>query len=121
MSANLRTLFYRGLGGGALVLAGIGVVLPVLPTTPFVLVAAWAFTRGAPGLRARLDRHPRFGPLLSDWETRRAIPRSGKAAAVVGLAGSWTGMAFTVQGMLIPTLAGAVMLGVGAYVVTRPS
>lgn len=117
----MRTLFYRGLGGGALLLAGLGVALPVLPTTPFVLLAAWAFARGAPGLRARLDRHPRFGPLLAEWESRRAIPRTGKAAAVVGLAGSWTSLAFTVQGVLVPVLAGAVMLGVGAYVVTRPS
>lgn len=118
---GLRTLFYRGLGGGALVLAGLGLALPVLPTTPFVLVAAWAFARGAPGLRARIDRHPRFGPLLQDWEARRAIPRTGKAAAVVGLAGSWTSLAVTVQGVLVPALAGAVMLGVGAYVLTRPS
>ena len=43
------------------------------------------------------------------------------AAAVVGLAGSWTSLAFTGQGVRVPARAGAVMLGVGAYVVTRPS
>lgn len=118
---RMRTLFYRGLGGGALVLAGLGLALPLLPTTPFVLVAAWAFARGAPGLRARIDRDPRFGPVLRDWEARRAIPRAGKAAAVVGLAGSWAGLVVTVQGVAVPAVAGAVMLGVGAYVVTRPS
>lgn len=117
----MRHLIYKLIGSLALVLASVGLVLPLLPTTPFVLLAAWAFARGAPSLHARIDRHPRFGPLLRDWENRRAIPRSGKACAIIGLTGSWTLLAVTAQSAFVLAMAGGVMLVVGAYVVSRPA
>ena len=116
-----KTVLYRVIGGCAMALALAGVVTPLLPTTPFVLVAAWALGRGAPGLRARLDAHRKLGPLLADWETRRAIPMRGKAAAAAGLTASWTVVAATAPHPAAAPLAAVVMSAVGVYVLTRPS
>lgn len=116
-----KTVLYRVIGGGAMALALAGLVTPLLPTTPFLLVAAWALGRGAPDLRARLDAHPKLGPLLADWETRRAIPLRGKAAAAAGLTASWALVAASAPHPAAPPLAAVVMTAVGVYVLTRPS
>lgn len=121
MTAPLARIAYRSLGALAVGLAAAGVVLPGLPTTPFLLVALWAFTRGAPGWAGRLRRHTRFGPLLRNWEARRAIPRSAKAAAVFGVTGSWAVFTGVAHSLAASATLGLMLAGVLAYVVTRPS
>lgn len=58
-------------------------MLPVLPTTPFLLLASWFFMRSNPALRDWLLRWPAFGPLLHDWERHRAVRWQSKLAAYV--------------------------------------
>ena len=62
----------------ALVLGALGGVPPGLPTTPFLLLAAWAGARGWPQMEQRLLRHPKYGPVIIDWRERRAVPRKAK-------------------------------------------
>lgn len=112
---------FLAIGYVALGLAAAGVVLPVLPTTPFLLVAAWAFAKGSPRLEAWLYRHPLFGPFLTDWRDRGAIPRRAKAAALAGMGGSWGLLAVSSQRLVVPVIAGAVMAAVAVYIVTRPT
>jgi uncharacterized membrane protein YbaN (DUF454 family)/molybdopterin-guanine dinucleotide biosynthesis protein A len=116
-----RVLVYRTIGGAAVGLAAAGVFLPLLPTTPFLLVALWAFARGAPELADKLRAHPRYGPYIRDWEDRRAIPRKAKAASVVMMSASWTGLAFTTHSVWTVGGVGVVMVAVAGYVLTRPS
>ena len=65
---SVKRYLLRGLGVVMVGLATAGVFLPLLPTTPFLLIALWAFTASAPEWADRLRRHPRFGPLLMAWE-----------------------------------------------------
>jgi uncharacterized membrane protein YbaN (DUF454 family) len=111
----------RALGVVMVALATAGVFLPLLPTTPFLLIALWAFTASAPEWAERLRRHPRFGPLLVAWEERRAIPTPAKAAAGTMMGGSWTALALTYHNVWVVAGAGALFVAVFAYVVTRPS
>lgn len=60
----------------------IGIVTPVLPTVPFVLLAAWCFSKGSARWESWLLVHPRWGPMVKDWRARRAIPRRAKLLAV---------------------------------------
>lgn len=117
---RLARAAYRALGGVAMLLAAAGVVLPGLPTTPFLLVALWAFTRGAPEWAERLRAHPRYGPFLRNWQERRAIPRAAKGAAVAGVATSWGVLAYTTQNLVLVSSVGAGLACVLAYVVSRP-
>jgi uncharacterized protein len=73
----------------------VGAVLPVLPTVPFLLLAAFAAGRGWPALEAWLLRHPRFGPPITRWRERGAVPRSAKWAATLGMSASAAIIAFT--------------------------
>jgi uncharacterized membrane protein YbaN (DUF454 family) len=66
----------------------IGIILPVMPTVPFLLVAAWAASRSSPKLNHWLHNHPRFGRLLRDWEEAQVIPRSAKWIATVMMGAS---------------------------------
>jgi len=75
-------LAYASLGVGI-----IGIFVPVLPTTVFVLVAAWAAARGSERLEQRLLAHPYFGPMIHAWRAHRAVPRRAKWAA------TWTMLA----------------------------
>ena len=69
------------------VLGAIGAVLPLLPTTPFVLVAAWCFARSSPRLHRWLLDSRLFGPMLRDWEENRCVPLRAKITAVVMMVG----------------------------------
>lgn len=79
-----RTLAYSCIGLGT-----AGLVLPLLPTTPFLLIAAWAAPKGSPRLERWLLQHPRLGPALCAWRDQRAIPRRAKRLAVALLLLSW--------------------------------
>ena len=107
------------LGGVSLVLGAIGAVLPLMPTVPFVLLAAFCFARGHPPFEAWLLSHPTLGPPITAWRERGAISRRGKLAAAVGFAGS------AILGLvLLPmpwALLPAVVGGVGgSWVWSRP-
>ncbi len=73
-------LAYISLGIGL-----IAIVVPGLPTTEFILLAAWAATRSSPRLSAWLENHRLFGPILSNWRNGRIIARKAKLSATVSM------------------------------------
>ncbi|WP_084545465.1 YbaN family protein [Cupriavidus malaysiensis] len=80
-SRAVRALWVT-LGLLSLALGVIGIFLPLLPTTPFVLLAAGCFARGSARFHRWLLAHPRFGPLVYDWQVHRSIPRRAKCLAL---------------------------------------
>ena len=72
-----------GLAYASLALGIIGIFVPGLPTTVFVLIAAWAATRGSQRLHDWLVNHPRFGPSIRSWREHGAVSRRGKKMATV--------------------------------------
>lgn len=71
------------IGWLAVVLGTLGVVLPVLPTTPFILLAAWCFARSSPRFHAWLLYRSWFGSYLRFWQKHHAMPRGVKPRAIL--------------------------------------
>ncbi|MCL4143356.1 UNVERIFIED_CONTAM: hypothetical protein GTU68_037468 [Idotea baltica] len=119
-----RSAFARSLwllaGWASLILGLIGVVLPLLPTTPFILLAAFCFQKGSDRLHRWLTNHPRFGPLIADWRERGAIPRKAKRNAMIALVAvlgiSWL---MGVAGHII-LIQAIVLTAVATFILTRP-
>ena len=70
----------------------IGVALPIMPTVPFLLLAAFCFARSNPAWEQRLLDHPHYGHSLRQWRTRKAISRRAKVSAIVAMS---VGVGFT--------------------------
>ena len=121
MTAGVKRRLYLALGLSSVGLGAAGIVLPLLPTTPFLLLALWAFSRSSPRFRHWLETHPRFGPPLAAWRERGAIPRRAKTLAAIALATSWSVTAVVVGGVLVPVVSALALGGVGLWIFTRPS
>ncbi len=117
---TLRRLLWTLAGWAALLLGAAGVVLPVLPTTPFVLLAAFLFGKGSPRLRAWLTEHRTFGPLIADWEAHGAIPRPVKRLAVTVMALTFLASVIAGLGWIILTVQAICLSGAAMYILTRP-
>ncbi|MBC2667999.1 YbaN family protein [Novosphingobium piscinae] len=97
----------------------LGIALPVLPTVPFFLLAAFCFARSNPVWEQRLLDHPTYGPPLRQWRARRAIPRRAKLAALTGMAAS---IAISAVFVGWPWIMAPVLVcgGSGWWIWTRP-
>jgi uncharacterized membrane protein YbaN (DUF454 family) len=102
-------------------LALVGVVVPGLPTTPFLLLAAWAARRGCPPVDRWLRTHRHLGPLLHHWETERAVPRRAKWVAVLMLCAGWVLLAQHADGLLVPVGSAFMFGAVAVFVCSRPA
>ena len=111
---------WRALAALALVLAAIGIVLPVLPTVPFLLLAAWAAGKGWPALEAWLLNHAHFGPSIRHWRERGAVPRRAKWAATLMMAASAVMLALMPVPIAIKIAVPAVMAAVAIWLWRRP-
>ncbi len=112
------------LGTGCLFvgLAVLGAVLPILPTTPFLLVAAACFARSSPRFYARLLSNPTFGPLIRDWRESGSIslPAKRTAVALITIVGG-TSVAFFVPGPWLKLAVGAFLVGLVVWLIRVPT
>lgn len=104
----------------ALALGLAGTVLPLLPTTPFLILSAFCFARSSERLHDWLVWHPVFGPSIRDWRDHGAISRRAKVMAMIAI-----GLAFAISvlmGFGWPVLAvqAVVLAGVVTFLLTRP-
>ncbi len=84
----MRVLWLIG-GGTALACGAVGVVLPLVPTVPFLLLAAFCFARSSDTLHDWLVTHPTFGPPIEDWRSGGAIRPRAKRLATVSIAAAF--------------------------------
>lgn len=110
-------ILFNVIGVIALFLAIAGVFLPLLPTTPFLLLASACFVRGSERMHHWLHRNRLFGKYLRDFEEKRGIPLKAKITALVLLWGSILFSVHAVQFVLLKIMLIAIASGVSIYLI----
>ena len=117
---RLIRLFWLAGGLISLVLGIIGIALPLLPTTPFLLLAAFCFARGSRKLHHWLVEHPRLGPPIRDWETYRAISKRGKTLAMIAIVAVFVISILAGVATYVIAIQAVVLSAVSLFILTRP-
>lgn len=113
-------VLWTAFGCVAAALGIIGLALPVMPTVPFMIVAAFAFGRGSPRMRRWTLEHPTFGPPVRRWEEDGAISRRHKLVSVACMAGSMAvGLVLALPPLALAAQA-VCLAGAAAFVLSRP-
>lgn len=115
----MRT-FWLGLGSIATLLGIIGIALPVVPTVPFFLVAAWAFAKSSPRLRQKILDHPTYGPSVRAWTERGAVSWIAKLWAICAMTAGVALAAWLTLPLWLISVQAAICAAVGAFLLTRP-
>jgi uncharacterized protein len=119
---NMLKIFYLGFAWICVGLGFIGIILPIFPTTPFLLVAVWAFSRSSPEMAEKLRNHPKVGRFIRDWQDHGAIPMVGKVLAIAMMTATGVYLAgFSELPSWAALSACAILAAVGVYILTRPS
>ena len=84
-TSKLTRILFALLAYVSLAIGLVAIVIPGLPTTEFILLAAWAATKSSPRLSAWLENHRLFGPILSNWRNGRIIARRAKVSATASM------------------------------------
>ncbi len=106
----MKNTAYKSLGFLFLGLAILGALLPVVPATPFLLLAAWFFSRSSEKWHQWLLRSELFGPIIRNWETSRCVGRRTKVVSIALMLGmGGTSIAFAVDDSRIKLAALALM------------
>lgn len=118
----LKKPLLLGTGWMCVGLGGLGIIMPLFPTTPFLLVAVWAFSKSSPEMAEKIRNHPIAGRYVRDWQDEGVIPVGAKIVAITMMAAMLGYLHF---GSGAPQwavlLAAAVLVAVAGYIVTRPS
>lgn len=117
---SLRNALYLALAWVSFGLGVIGVFVPLMPTTCFMLLAVWAASRGSPRFAEWIREHPRFGPSVMAWERERAIPRHAKWLASVMLAISIVVLLLTISVVWLKVTLAVGLTLLGLWIITRP-
>ena len=122
MLNTLKRPLLLGAGWACVTLGIAGIILPLFPTTPFLLVAVWAFSKSSPELAERIRNHPVAGRFVRDWQDAGVLPLGAKIAAVSMMAAMLGYLQFLSDAPRWAVYAaGAVMIGAAGYVLSRPS
>lgn len=99
----------------------LGIALPGLPTTVFLLMALWSFSKSSPRFRDWLINHPLLGPFISDWRNHRIVPKKAKYAAGLCFTFSVSVIALTAGVLWTLVFVGAVATPVMVFLLSCPS
>lgn len=99
----------------------VGVFVPGIPTTIFLIIALWAFTKSSEKLRHWLLNHKRFGPILNNWQEHKVVPRRAKILMVVLMSLAVVLFYYSLQNLYLTIGLIIILVSVAIYVISLPS
>jgi len=120
MLRSMQILLWRTTALCALVIAFLGIAVPVMPTVPFLILAAFAASRGWPALDRWLSTHPTYGTHICNWRDHGAVSRKGKIAAVIMMCVGAVTLQFVPVPLWLRLGVPAIMLVIAIWLCLRP-
>ena len=117
----MSKLFLLSLGWICVSLGFIGIFVPGLPTTIFLIIALWAFTKSSSKLRLWLLNNKRFGPILRNWQEHKVVPHRAKIVMVIMQAFVVIIVQYTFENLIITFGLTVILVIVAWYVISLPS
>ena len=99
----------------------VGVFVPGIPTTIFLIIALWAFTKSSEKLRYWLLNHKRFGPILNNWQEHKVVPRRAKILMVALMSLAVILFYYSLQSLILTIGLIIILVSVAIYVISLPS
>ena len=112
--------FFFTLGIFSLSLVYVGILIPGLPTTVFILIAAWAFSKCSDRFTNWLENHRLFGPMILNWKTYRGLSRRAKKLAIVMIVPTFAITIFLVFSLVGDLIFGSFGVALCVWLATRP-
>ncbi len=116
----MKILIYNLIGGISLTLGVLGVFLPLLPSTCFILLATWAFSKSSPLFHSWLLHKSPFSESIQSWQQHRIIPVKVKWIATISIIASYTITLLFVTNAYVLVTLGFGLLGLLAFILSRP-
>ena len=117
----MKKIILITLGWCCVGMAFIGVFVPGIPTTIFLIVALWAFARSSKKFHSWLLNHKRFGPILQNWESHKVVPRNAKILMVILQISAVIIFHYSLQNIYLTVLLIITLIFVARYVLSLPS
>jgi uncharacterized membrane protein YbaN (DUF454 family) len=117
----IKKYAYIALGLFCVGMAYIGFIVPGIPFSIFLVIAAWAFAKSSPRLHAWLYNHPWFGEFLTNWTQKRVFPQKGKYAMIIVMASSLAFLWYTTSNLNAVLWSGGFMALVAIWAWRYPS
>ena len=99
----------------------LGIIVPGVPTTIFLIIALWAFTKSSEKLRHWLLHHKRFGPILNNWQKHKVVPRRAKILMVILMSSAVVLFHYSLQNLYLTIGLIIILASVAIYVISLPS
>ena len=117
----MKRIILISLGWLCVGLGFVGVFVPGIPTTIFLIIALWAFTKSSAKLRHWLLNHKRFGPILHNWQEHKVVPRRAKILMVVLMSLAVILFYYSLQSLILTIGLIIILVSVAIYVNSLPS
>ena len=117
----MKRIILISLGWLCVGLGFVGVFVPGIPTTIFLIIALWAFTKSSEKLRLWLLNHKRFGPILNNWQEHKVVPRRAKILMVVLMSLAVILFYYSSQSLILTIGLIIILVSVAIYVISLPS
>ena len=117
----MKRIILISLGWLCVGLGFVGVFVPGIPTTIFLIIALWAFTKSSKKLRYWLLNHKRFGPILNNWQEHKVVPRRAKILMVVLMSLAVILFYYSLQSLILTIGLIIILVSVAIYVISLPS
>ena len=117
----MKRILLLTLGWLCVGLAFIGVFVPGIPTTPFLIVALWAFAQSSKKFHSWLINHKKFGPMLQNWESHKVVPLKAKILMVILQITAVIVIHYSLNNLLITYSLATLLIIVAWYVISLPS